>query len=201
MIASQRGFRRMRLILCAERIKWLVRLGSTREAEALAREIELPRDPARVLPCRRLDPARRGRSPGMGCGWRKRTNRVTEALHVAKQWRLASHPTHGARGHLAPLSDILLVQQYLLQGQECAATPIPLRSALCSAAPGRLIRSFSGREAGADLTDHFTRPEFKRRGDAAEALASVAGRRAAIRRSRAVPVRDRGSVSAHLAGP
>jgi LuxR family transcriptional regulator, maltose regulon positive regulatory protein len=195
MIASQRGFRRMRLILCAERIKWLVRLGSTREAEALAREIELPRDPARVLPCRRSTLQEEAEA----LAWVRLAqahNRVTEALHVAKQWR--SHlATHGARGHLAQW-DILLVQQYLLQGQECAATR-SLRSALCSAAPGRLIRPFL--DEGPALTSlilHYAQSQSSS-GDAAEALASLLAAELQSGAPRGAAC-EQGIVSAHLAG-
>jgi len=181
--------------MCAERVKVLVRLGSTRDADALAREVELPRDSARVLPCRRVTLQEEAEA----LAWVRLAqahNRVTEALHVARQWR--SHlATHGARGHLAQW-EILLTQLYLLHGEECAATR-SLRAALSSAAPGRLIRPFL--DEGPALTSlilHYAQSQSSC-ADAPEALAALLAAELQSGAPGAAPG-EQGVVSAHLAG-
>jgi LuxR family maltose regulon positive regulatory protein len=194
IIASQRGFRRMRLIVGAERIKLLIRVGRTTDAEHVAHEIQVPRDSARVLPSRRATLQEEAEA----LAWVRLAqahNRITEALHVAKQWR--SHlATHGARGHLA-CWEILLVQLFLLQGQECAATRA-LRSALTSAAPGRLIRPFL--DEGPAVASLILRHAQCQSGstDAAEEFAALIASELQSGVA-SVAETDAGIVSAHLA--
>jgi LuxR family maltose regulon positive regulatory protein len=122
-------------------------------------------------------------------------NRITEALRVAKQWR--THlATHGARGHLTHW-EVLLVQLFLLQGQECAAVRA-LRSALTSAAPGRLIRPFL--DEGPAVASLILRHAQRRSGgaDAAEEFGAIVASELQSGPSRNSETSE--AVSAHLAG-
>ena len=195
MIASQRGFQRMRFVIGAERIRLLVRQGRTRAAEEVAHEIQVPRDSTRVLPSRRATIAEEAEA----LAWVRLAlahNRIAEALHVAKQWR--SHlATHGARGHL-PQWEIVLVQLYLLQGQECAATRA-LRSALASAAPGGLIRPFLDEgPAIAAFILHYSQCQSGSADSTEEFAAAVAAELQS--RTSCGDETGEGVVSAHLAG-
>ena len=195
MIASQRGFQRMRLVMAAERVRLLVRLGRTSDAESVAHEIGMPRDPARVLPSGRATLQEEAEA----LAWIRLAqlhNRISEALQVAKQWR--SHlATHGARGHLTQW-EILLAQLFLLQGQECAATRA-LRSALTNAAPGRLIRPFL--DEGPAVASLILRHRQCHSGsaDVADEFASVVATELQSGVSRSEANED-GVISAHLAG-
>jgi LuxR family transcriptional regulator, maltose regulon positive regulatory protein len=165
-IAGQRGFRRMQFLTGAERIKIMVRAGRKYDADAVAQELDLPRDPAHVSPAKRATVT----DEAQALAWMRLAlahGKLADGLRVARHWR-AHHIAAGAYASLAQW-EILLLHQLLLDGQERAATRT-LRGAFSAARHGRLVRLFldegplvtslvgrySQREnATADATDSF----------------------------------------------
>ena len=165
-IAGQRGFRRMQLLIGAERIKILVRAGRKHDADAVGQELDLPRDPAHVSPTKGATVT----DEAQALAWMRLAlahGKRADGLRVARRWR--GH--HMAAGMYASLVqwEILLTHQLLLDGQERAATRT-LREAFSAARNGRLVRPFldegplvtslvgrySQRESGmADATESF----------------------------------------------
>ncbi|HEY6923059.1 MAG TPA: LuxR C-terminal-related transcriptional regulator [Steroidobacteraceae bacterium] len=165
-IAGQRGFRRMRFLTAAERIKIMVRAGRKFDADAVAQELDLPRDPAHVSPTKGATVT----DEAQALAWMRLAlahGRLADGLRVARQWR-AHHIAAGAYASLAQW-EVLFAHQLLLDGQERAATRT-LRGAFSAARHGRLVRLFldegplvtslvgrySQRESGiADATESF----------------------------------------------
>ena len=137
-IAGQRGFRRMQFLTAAERIKIMVRAGRKYDADAVAQELNLPRDPAHVSPAKGATVT----DEAQALAWMRLAlthGKLTDGLRVARQWR-SHHMAAGAYASLAQW-EILLIHQLLLDGQERAATR-SLRGAFSAARHGRLVRLF-----------------------------------------------------------
>jgi len=137
-IAGQRGFRRMHLLLAAERIKIMVRAGRKYDADAVAQELDLPRDPAHVSPAKGATVMEEAQA----LAWMRLAlahGKLADGLRVARHWR-AHHVAAGAYASLVQW-EILLTHLLLLHGQERAATRA-LRGAFSAARHGRLVRLF-----------------------------------------------------------
>jgi LuxR family maltose regulon positive regulatory protein len=155
VLANQRGFQRMQLIIGAERIKILMRTGRRRDAEAVAQELNLPHDPARLVPVKGATVTEEAQA----LAWTRLSlghGRISDALKLARQWR-SYLAACGALTNLAQW-EILLTRLLLSDGQTHAATRA-LRGALSAACPGRLVRIFvdEGSEVAAFVTQYSRR--------------------------------------------
>jgi len=116
----------------------MVRAGRKYDADAVAQELDLPRDPAHVSPAKGATVT----DEAQALAWMRLAlahGKQADGLRVARHWR--SH--HMAAGAYASLVqwEILLIHQLLLDGQERAATRT-LREAFSAARHGRLVRPF-----------------------------------------------------------
>jgi LuxR family maltose regulon positive regulatory protein len=156
VLASQRGFRRMQLMIGAERIRILMRAGRRHDAQDVAQELDLPHDSARLAPGKGATV----NEEAQALTWARLSlgqGKISDALRLARQWR-SYLAACGVLPNLAQW-EILMARLLLSDGQTHAATRA-LRGAFSAARPGHLVRIFVDESpAIADFVAQYSRRE------------------------------------------